>query len=138
MDAANFGAYVVTYVVDPDGRTNSLAYTATTDQLLAVTNAYGQSAHFKYDSKGNLTNLVDAQGLSSSVAYDTNGYPTSLITPYGTTTFSIFANSTVATTNDTEGNFGGDDLIDRAVQVTDPVGVNYLYMYRYDCSSRHR
>jgi YD repeat-containing protein len=129
------GPYVLTFVVDPDGRTNVLSYNTSTSLLLAVTNAYGQSAHFKYDSHNNLTNIVDAQGLSSSIAWDTNNYPTSLTTPYGTTTFSIFANSVVATTNDAEGNFGGDDLIDRAVQVTDPVGANYLYMYRYDCSS---
>ena len=129
------GPYVLTFVVDPDGRTNVLSYNTSTSLLLAVTNAYGQSAHFKYDGSGNLTNIVDAQGLSSGITWDTNNYPTSLTTPYGTTTFSIFANSVVATTNDTEGNFGGDDLIDRAVQVTDPVGANYLYMYRYDCSS---
>lgn len=129
------GPYVLTFVVDPDGRTNVLNYNTSTSLLLAVTNAYGQSAHFKYDGSGNLTNIVDAQGLSSGITYDTNGYPTSLTTPYGTTTFSIFANSVVANTNDTEGNFGGDDLIDRAVQVTDPVSANYLYMYRYDCSS---
>jgi RHS repeat-associated protein len=126
---------VLTSVVDPDGRTNFLSYNTSTSLLLSVTNAYGQNAQFKYDGNGNLTNIVDAQGLSSSIVYNTNGDPTSLTTLYGTTTFSVFANSTVASTNDTEGNFGGDDLIDRAVQVTDPVGANYLYMYRYDCSS---
>jgi RHS repeat-associated protein len=133
-DSVNLSEYVLTYVVDPDGRTNTLSYTAN-NLLSSVTNAYGLSAHFKYDSNGNLTNLVDAQGLSSSLTYATNGYPASLTTPYGTTTFSIFANATVASTNDGEGNFGGDDLIDRSVLVTDPVGANYLYMYRYDCSS---
>jgi RHS repeat-associated protein len=129
------GPYVLTFVVDPDGRTNFLSYNTSSSLLLSVTNAYGQSAHFKYDSKGNLTNIVDAQGLSSSISWDTNNYPTSLATPYGTTTFSVFANSLVANTNDTEGNFGGDDLIDRSVLVTDPVGAKSLYMYRYDCSS---
>ncbi|HTB84466.1 MAG TPA: RHS repeat-associated core domain-containing protein [Candidatus Sulfotelmatobacter sp.] len=133
-DAVNLSAYVLTFVIDPDGHTNTLAYTSN-NYLSAVTNAYGQSAHFKYDGSGNLTNIVDAQGLSSSISYDTNGYPTALNTLYGTTTFSIFANSTVASTNDGEGNFGGDDLIDRAVQVTDPIGATSLYMFRYDCSS---
>jgi len=129
------GPNVLTFVVDPDGHTNYLTYNTSTSLLLSVTNAYGQSAHFSYDSKGNLTNIVDAQGLSSSITWDTNQYPTSLTTPYGTTRFTVFANSVVASTNGGQGNFGGHDLIDRAVQVTDPVGANYLYMYRYDCSS---
>ncbi len=130
----NGSAYLLTFVIDPDGHTNSLAYTSN-NYLSAVTNAYGQTAIFKYDSSGNLTNIMDAQGLSSGITYDTNGYPTALITPYGTTTFSIFANSTVDSTNGSQGNFGGHNLIDRAVQVTDPIGANYLYLYRYDCSS---
>jgi len=132
-DDANGLGYVLTFVTDPDGRTNSLAYTG--NLLIGVTNAYGQSASFKYDTNKNLTNIVDAQGLSSGIAYDTNGYPTALTTPYGTTAFSIFANSIVATTTNAQGNFGGHNLIDRAVQVTDPIGANYLYLYRYDCSS---
>ncbi len=70
------GPYVLTFVVDPDGRTNVLSYNTSTSLLLAVTNAYGQSTHFKYSSSGNLTNIVDAQGLSSSITYDTNGYAT--------------------------------------------------------------
>lgn len=133
-DAPNLSTYVVTYVVDADGKTNFLTYTSN-NYLSSITNAYGLSANFKYDGSGNLTNIIDAQGLSSGISYDTNNFPTALTTPYGKTTFSIFANSVVASTNDTEGNFGGDDLIDRSILVTDPVGANYLYMYRYDCSS---
>lgn len=124
------GPYVLTFVVDPDGRTNILSYNTSSSLLLSVTNAYGLSAHFKYDGSGNLTNIVDAQGLSSGISYDTNGYPTKLITPYGTTQFSIVQNLVSG-----QGNFGGHNLIDRAVQVTDPVGATSLYLYRYDCSS---
>jgi len=133
-DFPTFSQALLCNVLDPDGRTNTLTYTAN-NLLSSVTNAYGQSAHFKYDSKSNLTNIVDAQGLSSSITYDTNGVPTSLITPYGTTQFSVFVNSTVANTNNGQGDFGGHNLIDRAIQVTDPIGANYLYLYRYDCST---
>lgn len=131
--AVNPSAYVLTFVIDPDGRTNTLSYTSQ-NLLSSVTNAYGQSAHLLYDSHGNLTNIVDAQGLSSSIAYDASNNPTALITPYGTNTFAIYQNSTVTNTNDPEGNFGGDapPLIDRAILVTDPVGANYLYLYQND------
>lgn len=133
-DAVNLSGYVLTYVVDPDGRTNSLGYTSG-NLLSSVTNAYGQTAQFKYDSHGNLTNLVDAQGLSSGITYDTSNNPTALITPYGTNSFVIYQDSTVTSTNGAEGNFGGHNLIDRAVQATDSTGGTSLYLYRYDCSA---
>ena len=135
-DTLNFGPLLLANVIDPDGRTNTLTYTAN-NLLASVTNAYGQSAHFKYDSKGNLTNIVDAQSLSSSITYDTNGYPTALITPYGTTRFAIYVNPNEATTNNADGNNGGDTApyIDRALLATDPVGANYLYLYQYDSAS---
>jgi hypothetical protein len=41
----------------------------------------------------------------------------------------------VTSTNDAEGNNGGDNLIDRAVLATDPVGAQYLHLYQYDCSA---
>lgn len=132
--AVNLSQYVLTFMIDPDGKTNILSYTSQ-NLLSSVTNAYGQSAHFLYDSNDNLTNIVDAQGLSSSITYDASNTPTALITPYGTNVFAIYQNSTVADTNEPEGNFGGHNLVDRAVQVTDPVGGNYLYLFRYDCSA---
>ena len=128
------GPDVLTFVVDPDGRTNFLSYNTSSGLLLSVTNAYGQSAHFKYDSSGNLTNIVDAAGLPSSIRYDPNNTPTKLITPYGTNQFLIVDNGSAGTTSGL-GNFGGHNVIDRAVQVTDPVGATNLYLYRYDCSS---
>jgi RHS repeat-associated protein len=129
--------YVVSYVVDSDGRTNTLHYTGGVQPplLSEVDNPYGLSAKFKYDGNRNLTNIVDAQGLSSSITYDTNGYPTALTTPYGTSQFFTYVNSTVTSTNDAEGNNGGDNLIDRAVLATDPVGAQYLHLYQYDCSA---
>ena len=124
---------VLTSVVDPDGRTNTLKYSSNA-LLLEVVNPYGFSAKFKYDASGNLTNITDAQGLVSSVSYDANHYPTALVTPYGTNKFEIFVNATVATENG-QGNFGGHDLVDRAVRMTDPVGATSLYLYRYDEST---
>lgn len=119
----------LTSVVDPDGRTNTLTYTAS-GLLTNIANPYGLTAKFKYDSHGNLTNITDAQGLSASITYDTNNYPTSLITPYGTTTFSLVDNGI----SYGYGNAGGDDngLIDRSALIVDPTGATNLYMYRYD------
>ena len=135
----NYGAtnniIVLKSVVDCDGLTNTLKYNSSGTQLIEVDNPYGAKAQFKYDASGNLTNIIDAQGLTSGISYDANNYPKTLTTPYGTTQFSVFINATVANTNNGQGNFGGHNLIDRSVQVTDPVGANYLYLYRYDSSS---
>lgn len=118
------------YVVDYDGRTNTLSYTTTTvtNMLLAqVQSPYGNIAYFKYDSNKNLTNIIDAADLSTTLKYDTNDYPASLITPYGTNQIEYMANTTTG-----QGNFGGHDLISRAIRVTEPTGGTQLYLYRYD------
>ena len=129
------------YVVDPDGLTNTLTYqtnnTAQTLQLIAVTNAYGLSAHFQYDANFNLTNITDAQGMSSAITYDTNGYPDQPDHPLrhdhlSTCSISI---SLDYGTNLTEGTFGGHNMIDRAALVTDAGGATHAYAYRYDCSA---
>jgi RHS repeat-associated protein len=122
--------YVLQYVVDYDGRTNTLKYTSN-GLLLEVDNPYGLKAQFKYDANKNLTNIVDAAGLSSSLTYDTNGYPTSLVTPYGTNQFSLANNGLTYG----YGNAGGDNvnqLIDRSALIVDPTDATNLYIYRYD------
>ncbi|HEV2327698.1 MAG TPA: RHS repeat-associated core domain-containing protein [Verrucomicrobiae bacterium] len=128
----NQSTTVLGFVIDPDGRTNYLTYTAS-GLLTNITNPYGLAANFKYDTNGNLTNITDAQGLSSSITYDTNNYPTTLKTPYGTTTFSLVDNG-ISYDGGTLGNAGGDDngLIDRSALIVDPTSGTNLYMYRYD------
>ena len=125
-------AYVLTFVVDPDGHTNALTYTSN-NLLSAVTNAYGQSAHFYYDGNKNLTSIVDAAGMSSSLTYNSSNNPTALITPYGTNKFTLVDNG-ISYGSGGDGNAGGDanGLIDRSALVVDPTGATNLYIYRYD------
>ncbi len=118
------------YVVDYDGRTNTLTYNSS-NWVSQVQSPYGNSASFLYDSKGNLTNIVDAAGLSTTNQFDANGYLTSMITPYGTISFVHTVNN--ANTN-TLGNMGGHD-INRAIKNIQPDGSKQLYLYRFDCSS---
>ncbi|MFN0068767.1 MAG: hypothetical protein ACKVYV_14160, partial [Limisphaerales bacterium] len=62
--------------------------------VTAVTNRHGDGATFSYTVGGgyeHLTSLTDAVGITSSVSYDANGWPATLTTPYGTTTFTLFA-----------------------------------------------
>jgi RHS repeat-associated protein len=135
-----YGQALPLTIVDYDGLTNTLSYNQfnSTNDLFVLTNIagpYGQNVQLRYDGLGNLTNIVDAQGLHSRLTYDSNGYPTSLVTPYGTNVFALYVNGNVLSTNDTEGNFGGDTgFVDRAAQVTDPDGGTHLYLYRNDCS----
>jgi len=77
------------YVVDADGRTNSLYYTDADHEtaVTQVSDPYGRSAYFQYDESLLLTNITDSAGMSSSVGYDAGGVVTTLTTPYGTTTF---------------------------------------------------
>jgi RHS repeat-associated protein len=126
----NFQVLLLSAVIDPDGRTNTLVYNSA-NLLAEVDNPYGLKAFFKYDANGNLTNLVDAQGLSSRITYDTNNYPTALITPYGTNTFVVTENVNWQTSGNNLGGHG----IDRAIRVTDPIGATSLWMYRDDCST---
>jgi RHS repeat-associated protein len=121
--------YLLSAVVDYDGRTNGLTYDANS-LLTQVTNAYGLSASFGYDANRNLTTLTDAAELTSTLKYDTNGYPTNLVTPYGTNRFEY-----TFITLSTNGNLGGHDTIDRSVRITEPTGATSLYLYRYDSPS---
>ena len=128
--------YVLSSMVDYDGKTNVLSYYnggAYTELLSAVTNAYGLNIHIKYDASNNLTNIVDAIGMSSGITYDTNNNPTALITPYGTTRFTVTDNG-LTYGGGAYGNAGGDaaGLIDRSALIIDPTGATNLYMYRYD------
>ena len=69
--ATNGSVIGIASVIDRDGLTNTLAYNnATFPNLITdVTNAYGFSAHFAYDSEGRLTNITDEIGLSTFFQY---------------------------------------------------------------------
>jgi len=62
-------------VIDGDGRTNFIYYTATnsfsTNLISHVVDAFGRTNLFAYDNSGHLTNVIDVAGLSTSFTYDT-------------------------------------------------------------------
>src|SRR6266478_1007678 len=87
-------------VVDIDGRTNTIAYTNTSKPHLitSVTDPYGRTAYFKYNTNGWLTNITDTSGMISSFLYATNTFNndtsiTNINTPYGNTAFQHLAAS---------------------------------------------
>ncbi len=102
----------LTYVVDAIGQTNTLSYsTNDTYQITQVTDPFGRSASFQYDSGGRLNQITDEIGMSSQFNYqgDVIDYMT---TPYGTTTF---------TEQDT-GSLTNFNSYVRWIQATDPMG----------------
>jgi len=90
------------YVVDADGKTNTLSYTniyvlGISEYFISqVADPYGHTVTFNYESSSLysslyiLTNVVDVAGIPSSFVYDSSGNLTNLITPYGTTSFFLF------------------------------------------------
>ena len=125
-------------VIDPDGRTNTLSYTNALfpNLITGVTDPFGNTASFQYDTNGVLTNVTDVVGLSSSFAYDSQGWLTNLTTPYGQTTFDNVTNSNVGT-GGTE--FDGNNLFEliRACRVVDPIGGTNIYMLRQNSASNY-
>ncbi|MGA2751118.1 MAG: hypothetical protein ABSG59_20310, partial [Verrucomicrobiota bacterium] len=102
----NTNTFLLQYVIDCDGNTNTFSYTwnpyTTTSNLLSqITNPFGRSVRFSYDTNTepdsdsyhpcNLTNIVDAQGYSTAFNYTdpAGGLVTGMVTPYGTTSFAI-------------------------------------------------
>jgi YD repeat-containing protein len=109
--------------VDTDGQTNSLTYGNTNfpNLITAVTDRYGRTAHFNYNTAGLLTNSVDAAGLSSYFQYDGDENITNMVTPYGPTAFQ----------NSETGN-GTNTPLERAMLITEATGDKQLYAYHDD------
>jgi len=106
-------------VVDFDGRTNHLGYSASQPRLVSsITDPYGRSAYLEY-TNGNLCQITDVQGLTNRFEYDASGLLTAMITPYGTTRF-------YALTNDQDTN----TPIARGLLVQLPDGSRNLFAYR--------
>jgi len=117
------------YVVDADGRTNTLNYSnpAFPAQITGVTDPFGHTASLLYNSDGLLTNLTDELGMSSAVQYDEQNWITNLTTPYGTTTF-----ESATKADDWSDPVYGNYTLVRALRVVDPVGGTNVYMLRQD------
>lgn len=119
-------------VTDYDGKTNFFTYfTSNAGRLQQVTNTYGQSATFAYDSQGRMTNITDTVQLSSTVGWDSQGRVQTLITPYGTNSFNYYEVPLPDPQGD-QGNAGGHDRVNRALTVVDANGGTNLYVYRFD------
>ncbi len=119
-----YGSVVqLTSVVDGSGGTNFITYATNnafgTNLISQVTDPYGRTVKFAYNTNGCLTNIVDVAGISSSLLYDTNIYVTNLTTPYGTTAFSV-----------TDSPATNAPPIGRSVCVTDPDGSSELFLCR--------
>ncbi len=115
------------YVVDADGKTNSISYVASnaysTNLIGQVTDAHGRTTTLEYDATGHLTNITDVANLTSAFKYNSEGAITNLTTPYGTTTFEYTAQSEPGV------DLGGTN-INRAILVTMPNNGKHLYAYR--------
>lgn len=109
------------YVIDGDGRTNSISYVtnneSSTNLIASVTDPFGRTVSLAYNTNGCLTNIIDVAGISSSFSYDTNDLPSGLTTPYGTTSFAVSESST------------NHPPSGRSVLVTQPNVGNQLYLY---------
>jgi RHS repeat-associated protein len=137
------------YVIDADGRTNTISYTSVSNSSVdyeylvsQVKDPNGDTVNFAYDTNGCLTNVTDMAGISSSftygystnVNYDGSGdyWINSLNTPYGTTTFALF-DYTYQTDGYLSGDgsitddFGGDII--RSAIVTQPDGGHQMFIY---------
>lgn len=132
--------YLLTHVVDVDGRTNFIRYgTNFPTRITAIEPPVGTNVVFQYHTNGMLTNLVDVAGISSSFEYDTtfSWSLNTLVTPYGRTTFADVSPTNglmphYFQTNDGMGNINIllDNGVGRAITVTEPDGAKHLLLYR--------
>jgi YD repeat-containing protein len=106
-------------MTDKDGKTCTLSYTNTAfPQLItSVADPYGRTAHFKYDSAGRLTNIIDMAELPSFFRYDASGAMTNMVTPYGATSFTYFQQA------------GSPGAWSRGLEITEPTGEKQLCVY---------
>ena len=80
-------------ITDGDGLTNTISYNGTnaysTNLISQVVDPFGRTCSLAYDTNGHLTSITDVAGLISSFTYGSNDWVSSLTTPYGTTSFAI-------------------------------------------------
>jgi YD repeat-containing protein len=85
-------------VVDADGRTNIIGYTASepfsSNLITQVTDPFNRTSFLSYNPMGDLVTITDTAGNSTALGYSTNDWVTSMITPYGTNSFAVTDNGT--------------------------------------------
>jgi RHS repeat-associated protein len=105
----------LTAVTDALGQVTTLAYgNADPLKITQVTDPFGRSANFTYDSQGHLASSADLLGLTSSFTYDSTGVVAAMTTPYGTTTATW-----------------GEGYLTRWVELADPLGGRERAAYGY-------
>ena len=134
--------YVMKYVVDPDGLTNTYSYNpGNLYQLQQIQDPYGRTAAFQYDStSGMLTSITDAAGLTNSFQYNLpqvssvyispntfytysfDGVISNLFTPYGKTTFEYYDLQ--------ESGAPANEYEERAIFVSEPQSAYQLFLFR--------
>jgi RHS repeat-associated protein len=124
------GVLRLVYVVDADGRTNSLSYQESDPSLISsVTDPFSHTTTFSY-SNGVLVSITDPVGVASQFSYDQNNWITNLHTPYGNTVFEYFP---VGQSTDELLSVDSKDWnLQRAVRVDDAAGGTNIYMLRLD------
>jgi RHS repeat-associated protein len=124
--------FLLSYVVDPDGRTNTLVYTgSTTDPwvLQEIDDPFGRKATFNYTNTSWLNGITDAAGNTNLFVYTnspaTSGWLHSLTTSYGTTAFSYYQQMDSVNTS---------NYVERVALVNEPQGANQLFAYIHNLS----
>ncbi|MES3030935.1 MAG: RHS repeat-associated core domain-containing protein [Patescibacteria group bacterium] len=122
---------IMRWAVDADGRTNHLFYENGSFplQITKITNSYGNTVTFEYDTSGLLTNITDMVGLASGFIYDTSRITTPeivrMITPYGTNHFKFTGKAGGDLTGES-----GMAGVGRSVLITLPNLARHLFAYR--------
>jgi YD repeat-containing protein len=115
------GYYRIAGVRDAIGQTTVINYANSSApgstgfyEITSVTDPFGRSATFQYNSNGQLTSITDVLGIVSSFTYGSGDFISVLTTPYVTTSF---------VSNDGTGYNGGSyGGLTRTLQATDPLG----------------
>jgi len=84
-------------------------------KITRITDPFGRSATFEYNSIGQLYRITDPIGIQSSFTYAAGDFLSSLTTPYGTTTFSA-----------------GEAGVQRWIDITDPLGAKERVEFRHN------
>jgi RHS repeat-associated protein len=115
--------YLLVSVIDPDGKTNTLTYTANGDYTLItqVQDPYTNITTFAYyPDSPYITNVTDMAGMTTSFAYNDSVGMTNMTTPYGPTSFALGGPVDSAT---------GEDIAWIYDIITKPNGDQLMFLY---------
>lgn len=108
-------------------QSDRLAYNGLS-QLVALTNALGQTERYDYDADGRLIAWTRFDGTRTTYTYSKNGNQTGMTWPGGSLSFTYLANSRVATVSDGRETIRyGYSLDGSALSVTFPDGAQQRY-----------